>query len=181
MISELSMHVVPKNKNGTVAFLISMSAGVILTVISGRLEAYRGVVGLVGLVFFAVALYIYVRYVVREYYYDITVADGEPLLVVRQFIGKRGTVMCRISLVDVEKVEFLTRSTLRETSDKLPTEFKKFNYTVALAPIVYVVRLTVCSRYEKSLITLEGGRELAELLEKYVSEAKGMMQLDNIE
>ena len=168
MISEFSMHAVPKNRRGVILFLVLISAGVILTVISGQLEFYRGVVGIIGLISLVGALYVYTRFVIREYYYDITLAEGEPLLVVRELIGKRGSVMCRVSLADVKRVELVRLG--EKSKKKSEAGYTKYSYLITLgAP--EAVCLTVSSRYEKSEILLEGGLELANLLDSYAREA----------
>lgn len=173
MINEISMHVVPKNKNGVLLFLVTLSVGAVLSVIAGNLESYRGIVGLFGLFFFVASLYSYTRYVVREYYYDVTVIEDEPLLVVRQLIGKRSTVMCRIALADIVKVElFANRGELGDVANKLPPEYTKFNYTVTLSLGQPSIRLTVNSRDGKCGIVLEGGSELAELMRNYSEQAR---------
>lgn len=176
MIAELSMRVKPKNKYGMIAFLLSLTVGVFLIVFSETLDSYRGVVGAIAVLLFVYALFAYTRYVVREYYYDITVIENEPLLVVRQLIGSRSTTMCRISLSDITKVETLSLNARGE--HKTPTGYLKYNYTVTMfAPSL--VRLTVNSRYEKCEILLEGGVELAELLNNYSNEARALNPVDS--
>ena len=168
MINELSARIKPKNKNGVVLFLSSLTLGTFLFVFSTALESYRGVVGLFALAFIVYALYVFTKYVSREYCYDITTYD-EPMLVVRQLVGNRSTTMCRVSLSDISEIILETRE--MRAAHKTPQGYLKYNYTLTLGNIE-TVRAVVKSRYEKCEIVLEGTAELAELLDAYVNEAK---------
>lgn len=168
MINDFSVHVKPKNKNGMIAFLSSLTVGAFLFVFSGTLERYRGVVGLAALIFMVYSLYAFTKYVSREYCYDISSSD-EPLLVVRQVVGKRSTTMCRISLSDITDVKFENKE--QRAEHKTPQGYMKYRYTVTMG-VLETVRVTVKSRYEKCEIVLEGTAELSALLLSYANEAK---------
>lgn len=169
MISEFSMHVKPKNRASLYVFLTLMTLGAFVFVFSSSLDSYRGVVRLVALAFFVGALFVYTKFVSPEYYYDITLSDGEPLLLVRQLIGKRSTVSCRIALSDIVKVELTDKA--ERSSHKTPDGYLKYNYTVTMLAD-NAVRLTVSSAYEKCEILLEGDRDMAELLCRYCEYAR---------
>lgn len=169
MIGEFSMLVKPKNKNGTVAFLCSLTVGLILFVLSASLERYRGVVALVAVIFIVYALYVFTKYVSIEYHYDIAIIDGEPMLIVRQRIGKRNSVSCRILLSEITDVKYETRE--QRAAHKTPEEYKRYVYTVTMG-VADTVRLTVNSRYEKCEVVLECGIEVADYLASCVAQAK---------
>ena len=172
MIAEFSMRIKPKNRAGMIIFLSAMTVGAFLFVYSSSLDSYRGVVGLAALTFFVAALFVYTKYIAPEYFYDITLSDGEPLLLVRQLVGRRGTVMCRIALADITKIDFTDKGW--RSTHKTPDGYKKYNYTVTIG-VQNAVLLTVNSRHENCEILLEGESELSELLERYRNEARAMM------
>ena len=177
MIKDFSVHVKPKNKNGLIAFLRSLTVGAFLFVYSSSLESYRGVVGLVALLFIVYALYAFTKYVCREYCYDITALD-EPTLVIRQLVGKRSTTMCRILLSDISDVKFEIKEQM--AAHKTPDGYMKYRYTVTMG-VTETVRITVKSRYEKCEIILEGTEEFASLLLSYANEASVLKSDDDEE
>ena len=174
MIKDISVHVKPKNKNGMIAFLSSLTIGAFLFVYSSTLEMYRGVFGLVALAFMVYALYAFTKYVCREYCYDIT-GEDEPMLVVRQLVGKRSTAMCRVLLSDISEVKFENKE--QRAIHKTERDFMKYSYTVTMG-VSDTVRLTVKNRYEKCEIVLEGTAELANMLGALASEARAQIPVD---
>ena len=177
MINEISVHVKPKNKNGMIAFLSSLTIGIFLFIYSSTLESYRGVLGLVALAFMVYALYAFTKYVCREYCYDI-IAEDEPMLVVRQVVGKRSTAMCRILLSDITEVNFENKE--QRANHRTDRDCMKYMYTVTMG-VSDTVRLNVKSRYEKCEIVLEGTAELANALSNLASEARAQKAADDEE
>lgn len=170
MISDFSVRVRPKNKNGVIVFLSALTVGAFLFVFSTTLESYRGIVGLAALVFIVYALYAFTKYVSPEYYYDITSGD-EPMLVVRQAVGKRSTTMCRILLSDITCVKYETSA--ERTAHKTPADYRKCVYTLTLG-VQNTVRITVNSEYEKCEVVLEASDEFASLILSYAKEARAL-------
>ncbi len=170
MINDFSVCVNPKNKYGMIAFLSSLSIGAFLFVFSSTLESYRGVVGLVALGFIVYSLYAFTKYVSREYRYDVTSGD-EPMLVIRQLVGNRGTTMCRVLLSDIAEVKVEGKN--ERTAHKCPDGYIKYCYTLTMG-VAETVRVVVKSRYEKCEIVLEATAEFAKLLSSYAAEAKAL-------
>lgn len=171
MINEFSAHARPTHNKGKIAFLIAISAAAVLVVFSLRAENYSGLIGLAAIIFLTAALFIFTKYVAVEYYYDITVSDGEPLFVVRQAVGKRRTTMSRIALADIASVEL--EDTEKRKSHKTAPGYLKYAYVPTLMPNE-TIRITVSARYEKAEIVIEGNREFAELISRYAAEAKSL-------
>ena len=132
------------------------------------MERYRGIIGLFGVVLLTAALYVFIKYVSCEYYYDVVLTDNEPLFVVRQKIGKRSTVMSRITLSSI--IEVVPQTALQKRSHKTPAGYLRYFFIPTMMPEL-TIRITSVTRYEKSEIVIEASKEFAELLSEYSKEA----------
>ena len=169
MISEFTLR--PKATNKRAQYLIAacLFGAAAFFVVYLAVEHYKGLVGLGTLAFITAAVFIYTKYVAREYYYDILIANDTPLFVVRQLTGKRYSTLCRIELRSIMKVERMSATERRE--HKTPEGFVKYNYMPTLGPeTVYLI--TSISRYEKAEICIEANDEFAALLTSYATEAR---------
>lgn len=172
MINEISIHPKPQNNKAKISFLIAISIFGIALVASAFVDKYRGVIALFAVISVTYALHLFTKYITTEYYYDITVPEGDlPLLVVRQVTGKRSSVLSRVALSDIVKVEFEGAELRREK--KTPGGFMRYVYTPTMSPDK-TIRITVTSRYEKAEIILEGTEEFAKLLSDYAAEARAL-------
>ena len=169
MISEFTLR--PKAQNTRAPYLIAtfLFGAAAFFILYLVMEVYRGVVGLVSVAFITAAVFVYTRYVAPEYYYDIMVANGTPLFVVRQLTGKRFVTLSRIDLRTITSVTRLNAAERRE--HKTPTGYIKYNYTPTIGP-EFVYMITSVSRYERAEIVIEANEDFADLLSRYANEAR---------
>lgn len=133
-------------------------------------------VGFLGLVLLTASLTFYQKYMSSVYYYEIMQdAEGTPLFLAKQAVGKRVSTLCRIALYEIKRIERTTPADRR--SHKTPTDHRKYTYVPTFMPNV-TYRLTTASRYERSEIYIEISDELAEQLRAYVTEAQAHADLD---
>ncbi len=170
MIREFSVRAKASNGKARALFIICMVSAFALISASMLSPLYKGVIGLVGVVLLAVAITLYTKYVVAEYFYDVTIDnDGRPLLVVRRVVGNKQSTLCRIGLYEVMKIEGESAKEMRE--HKTPTDTKKYLYLPTLLPD-RVYRLTTSTKYERAEIVIEVSEEFASLLSACVKEAR---------
>ena len=171
MINEFSVHPKPQNNYAKLFSLLAMLLAVGCIILYSVIEHYKGVVGVVAMMFITTAVLIYTKYIAVDFYYDITFdSEGIPLFVVRQIIGRRQTTLCRIELWDIESVEHQTDKERR--AHKTASGVRKYTY----APTVFPKEnyLITTGSYEKNEIVIECSQEFAELLSSYAKEAKEM-------
>ena len=165
MIPDFSIHAKSSNNKAKIAFWVGLAAAFVVFTISAFINKYQGLVGLAALALLVFALTVYTKYLSVSYYYELTTdSEGVPLLLVRQVTGKRQSVLCRIGLAEIVKVEREDKSA--RNAHKTPAGFMKYTYVPTLMPEV-TYRLTSTSRYEKAEIVLEISDEMAGLLRKY--------------
>ncbi len=165
MMPEFSIRAKSSNNKARIAFAAGLASSFIIFGVSAVIQQYQGLVSLLALALLVFALTVFTKYLSVSYYYDMTSdSEGTPLLLVRQLIGKRETVLCRIGLAEIVKVEREDRAARR--AHKTPAGFMKYSYLPTLDP-AFSYRLTSASRYEKSEIVLEITDEMADLLRKY--------------
>lgn len=177
MIIDFSVKAKPSNKKAKYVFVFGIILGFAFFAASGFVPLYHGLVGLVSLVFFIVALTVYTKYISPVYYYDIfTDSDGTPLFIVRQVVGKRASTLCRIGLAEVMKLERENRETRRK--HKTPSDHQRFSYLPTLDPTVSY-RMITRSRYERAEILLEISDEMAEKIREYSALARELNVYDD--
>lgn len=170
MIKEFSTQ--PKAQNNkarivmTVCFLIAAVAFVTMVMAS----RYRGVIGLVSIGAIITGILMYTKYISVKFFYDVLV-DGydEPLLVVRQLVGKRNVTLARIYLADVTDIKHETAQQRR--AHKKDKRVRLYVFGPTLSPSESY-RVYTKSHLETSEILLEGSAEFFDLLRGYVAEAK---------
>lgn len=169
MINEFTLHPKPTNINAKIAFLISLSVFAFLTVTYMVMDLYKGVVGLAAIVFLTVAIMFYTRYLSAEYYYEVLFADGIPMFIVKQRVGKRVTTLICVALSDIREIK--TQSKAQRREHKCEVGYRKYFYSPTLDPETTVL-LKVSSRYDKCEIRIESTPEFADMLEAYANEAR---------
>ena len=176
MIREFSTHPKPANNNAKIAFLVAILISAVGFVTYFVVDRYKGIIGTVALMVLTTAILFYTKYISPEFYYDITTdAEGTPMFVVRQVIGKRHSTLCRIDLADISSV--VKQSAAEKKAHKCVQGYISYVYTPTLMPpTTYLI--TVSSRYEKAEIRIEGTDEFADLLREYSLEARKMRALD---
>lgn len=170
MIIPFSIKVSPSNNKAKIVFTLCFFGSFAFFFLSSILPLYKGVVGLLGLVLLTVAILMYTKYMSSVFYYEITTdSEGQGLFLVRQVIGKRETLLCRIALSEIVKAEREDKKT--SNSHKTPYDHKKYSYTPTLFPGISY-RLTTQSRYEKAEVIIEAPEDFVNLLVKYSIEER---------
>lgn len=169
MISEFTLKPKPQNKKSVYMFIAFMLGAVATVILYIKLVPYRSVIGILAMMFVIAAVFMLTRYMAAEYFYDVTVNDGEPLFIIRHKLGKRETVMCRIPLRDIVSVEKQDKEKRR--MHRTPEDYTRYFYSPTLDPeITYLI--VARSRYEKAEITVEADDEFAEILLRYAAFAR---------
>ena len=118
------------------------------------------------------AIFIYTKYVSVDFYYDVIVDEvEEPLLVVRQQIGKRTVTLCRVPLADIVSVTKETKEERR--AHKRERGVGLYLYSPTLSPDVSY-RIFVSNRYERSEVVLEGSDEFFSKIKELSAEARAL-------
>lgn len=176
MITEFSMRPKASNKRSIYLFIAFSIGAVAAALLYMFIPLFKGVVGIVAMIFIVGAVFIYTKYMAAEYIYDITVPDGTPLFVIRHRTGKRETTLCRIELSSIKSVERQTREQRRE--HKTPADRARYFYCPTFSPDETYLIISE-TRYEKSEISIEAGEEFASLLLAYAAEARSAIPEDD--
>ncbi len=172
MINEISVSPKPQNKSAHILCAAMMSVFAAATVLYLTLNRFKGIFGLVAIIFLTVGIMVYTRYISVKYYYDITFdAYSKAVFAVRQITGKRQTTLCCIHLSSVTSIERQTKEERR--AHKTPHGVRKYNYTPTFTPEL-TYRISSASRLEKCEICIEITDEFADYLRSAVEEAKNL-------
>ncbi len=178
MITELTLRPKPQNKRAKYLLIAFLLGAVAFAILYSVIPNYKGVVGLVSVIFIVGAVFMYTKYIAPEYYYDITIADGTPLFVVRQLTGKRFTTLCRVELRSI--VSIICEEARDRRTHTTPSGYVKYSYCPTLGPdLTYLI--TVNSRLEKAEIRIEANDEFAALLRGYAEEARTLYTAEEAE
>ncbi len=170
MITDFSAQPKPQNNNAKIVMWIFFGISAVAFVISTIVGRYRGVVGAVCVASVVTAILMYTKYVSIKFYYDIiAVGVDEPMLVVRQLVGKREVTLARVALADITDIKRETSA--ERKAHRRPKTTSLYIYGPTLAPAVSY-RVYVSSRYEKSEVILEGSDEFFAKLLEYAAEAR---------
>ena len=170
MIKEISVCPKAQNNNSKILMSVFFALAAVALIISMTVDRYRGVVGMVAVAFLVSAILVYTKYVSICFSYDVMIdSDGEPLFIVRQYVGKREVTLCRVSLADVTSVK--KETSVERKSHVTERGVSRYVYAPTLAPAVSY-RITVNNRYERSEIILEGSEEFMNMLSEYSKEAR---------
>ena len=181
MISPFFINPKPENNKAKTFVATLGTLGGLIFVVSMQIDRYSGVVALLAMMFIVAALTISVKYILSEFTYEITDADGEWLFVVGQRSGKRYTTLCRVGLASVVSIEKKKRGEKKDggaqfiarwmTPAFFRYEHQRYSYLPTLMPDTYYV-MTVENRYEKAKISLQLTDGMADLLRTYAAEAR---------
>jgi hypothetical protein len=89
-------------------------------------------------------------------------------------VGKRISTLCRVALYEIVKIEKESYSEMK--AHKTPTDHRLYVYLPTFLPGT-VYRISTRSRYERSEIVIECSEEYADVLRKFVVEAKEMQTI----
>lgn len=163
MFYEMSTRVQPSNNYARLIFSFFTSGGICLALISTLVPMYKGIVALAGAILLVVGITVYSKYLASVYYYDITKdANGTPVFVVRQIMGKRESTLCRIDMADI--ISVIHETSAERRNHKTPAGYLKYVYTPTLMPKA-TSRLIVEGQYEKAEIVIENRLYAEHLLE----------------
>ncbi len=172
MINEFSVSPRPSNNKARHLFFIFLILAATAAAIYIPITRFKGIVGVVCLLFIVAAIYVYNRYMAMKYYYDVMIdSAGTPLFIVRNVIGKRESTLCRVELSAIVGVKRLTGEERKKHTT--PAGYVRYFYHPTLAPDSVCV-VTVSSRYERAEITIEANDELVNLLSAYATEARSL-------
>ncbi len=172
MINEFSVSPRPSNNKARHLFFIFLILAATAAAIYIPITKYKGLVGVVCLLFIVAAVYVYNRYMAIKYYYDVMIdTAGTPLFIVRSVMGKRETTLSRVELSDIIGVKRLVGDEVK--GHKAPDGYVRYYYNPTLSPDSVVV-VTVSSRYERAEITVEANDEFVNLLSSYAAEARSL-------
>lgn len=169
-MSDFSAQPKAQNQNSKIFMYIFFALALVTAVLSIILPVYRGVVGMVTLGCLTTAILMYTKYVSVKFYYDVMVTGlDEPLLVVRQAVGKRNVTLARVALADIISITRETREERRQ--HKRDKGVLLYNYGPTMSPSV-TYRLQVRNPIERADIVLEGSDEFFEKIKEYASLAR---------
>lgn len=179
MITEFTVTPRPTNNKARHLFFALLITAVLVGALYVTLPQYKGVVGMVCLLFIVAAIYVYNRYMAIVYRYEVMIdSDGVPLLVVRHSVGKRESTLARVELSHIVSVKKQSATDRRE--HKTPEGCLRYAYLPTLAP-EYTCLVTVRSRHEHAEITLEGNDEFVNLLANYADIARREYGTDTLD
>ncbi len=170
MIREFSSRVKPTNRKASFFAFLALTLFAVSVAVYLSLDKYRGIVGLFALAFIAVTVLLYTKYVIAEYFYEITFDSfGSAVFVVRQRVGKKDTTLCRLDLHNIVRIEKQSRE--ERAKHNTPYGYVKYVYVPTFLPTDTHL-IVAASRYEKAEITIECPDEFAAVLSSYAEEAK---------
>ncbi|MBQ8719415.1 MAG: hypothetical protein IJY65_00065 [Clostridia bacterium] len=176
MINELSIRPKPQSKLADRVFYSLLLVAFAIIAASYLAERGRGLISLAAVIVIVAALSVYSRFMAGEYSYDITYdSQDTPLFVVRKFSGKRATTLCNVELSAIRSVDILEDGKDTERTSK---EARRYNYSPTLGK-ARRAKLTVKTRYESSVILIEGTDEFFALLSAYANEAREIALRDD--
>ena len=147
-------------------------AAFVTVIISVMVDRFAGVIGLCGFSLLVTAIVVYTKYVAVEFFYDL-LCEGydEPLLVVRQTVGRRSVTLCRIELSAIESITKESREERKAKSRDPQNKALRYTYMPTLDP-QSSCRLVIKRDGMESHIMLEFTDEMLALFSSYVEEAK---------
>ena len=176
MISSFSAHPKAQNKNAKILMSVFFVVAFIALIVSMFMIRYTWVAGMVVLASLTTAILIYTKYVTVDFYYDVITDDiDEPILVVRQQVGKRSVTLCRVPLADIMTVTKETKEERR--AHRRERGVGLYVYSPTLSPDISH-RILVSNRYERSEVILEGSDEFFEKLRELSIEARRIRATD---
>lgn len=175
-MSDFSAQPKAQNKNSKIIMWVFFGIALLTAIASTFMPMYRGVVGMVTLGALTTAILMYTKYVSVKFYYDVMVTGlDEPLLVVRQAVGKRNVTLARVALADILSITRESREERR--AHKREKGIALYNYGPTLSPSV-TYRVQVRNYIERADIVLEGTDEFFEKIKEYASLARAAREND---
>ncbi|MBO5945993.1 MAG: hypothetical protein J6Q69_05240 [Clostridia bacterium] len=170
MIKEFSAQPKAQNNKAKIVMAVSFLVAAVAFVTMVMATKYRGVIGLVSVGAIITGILMYTKYISVKFFYDVLVEGyDEPMLVVRQLVGKRNVTLARIYLADVCDIKH--ESAAERRAHKRDRRVRLYVFGPTLSPSESY-RVYTKSHLETSELVLEGSSEFFEMLRGYVAEAK---------
>ena len=178
-MGELHMRVRPQNSYAKVIFFVFFGLSIASFGASYAMQSYRWILQFLSLLCLVSAILMYTKFISCIYHYDLLPAeDASAIFVVRQTVGRRTTVLCRVELAQITEIR---RQTGREARrEKRPFNRRLYVYTPSFLPGV-VYRMTVVNRYESADILIEGEEPFIDALRAYAAEQRAAYPPDEEE
>ena len=175
MIVPFSVKPKASNDRAKYAAIACLGSALIFIAIYMLMPQYKWVPGIIILAFVTAAIFIYNKYISAIYAYDIIMdSNSEPILVIRQIVGRRETTLCR---VDVSAITNVKRLDKNDKKAYVPENgVLRYSYYPTMSPDT-VVLVKVRSVSEKADIFLELTDEHIALLNRYAEEARGTFEV----
>ena len=148
----------------------------VLTVLSANAPRFRGVISLVAMIGFCISIYLLMRYVMNDYIYSVML-DGEdnPYFLVYRRLGRRESLMCRISVADIREIVLIEKSSgVKHVPD---AKAQKYNFCPNLSPERYYV-IKAKGIETNAEISVECTPEVRERLLEYAAQARAKLSAD---
>ena len=160
MYNEVTYVAKPGNNVARYFLLGCAGTAAILIALANMVQRFSGVISFVAFFFAVAAIYIYTRYIIIEYCYQI-VNLGVPSMVVCAVTGNKSRTMSRIDIAAITEVRRLTLSEYR--AYKRDKGVLKYNYSPTMMPsALYLVRMR--SEQENADIFIEANEDFASRL-----------------
>ncbi len=174
MIKEFSISPKQQNKNASYVILSLFFLAAIFMVTYFVFDKYKGIFGLVALVFITAALTVYNKYLACKYCYEIMIdSSGVPLFLVSQAVGKKRSLLCRVMLSSITEVK-------RESKkERAAHKLHRGNYVYSFCPTLFpesVITIYADELNVKNEIVIEGNDDFLQLLNEYSKIAREMSE-----
>lgn len=171
MINDLSVRPKAQNKLADRIFytlLLVAFAFIFASSLAGR---YRGVISLGAVISIVVALVIYNRYMSGQYSYEVIASYGDsPLFIVRRTVGKKTTTLFNAELRAIAALDVIAAG----EKDDASRESRRYNFCPTLGA-VRRAKITFKTRYEQTVVLIEGSDEFFSTLSQYAAEARELL------
>ena len=168
MINDLSVRPKAQNKRADRIFYTLLLVAFAFVFASSMAERYRGVISLGAVISIVVALVIYNRYMSGQYSYEVMASSVDtPLFIVRRTVGKKATTLFNAELRTMVSVDVIAEG----DGAGISRECRSYNFCPTLGA-VRRARITFKTRYEKTVVLIEGSDEFFSTLSQYAAEAR---------
>lgn len=173
---EFNFHPKTEGKRAWPAVAVIGALSAVLTVLSANAPRFRGVISLVAMIGFCVSIYLLMRYVMNDYIYSVML-DGEdnPYFLVYRRLGRRESLMCRISVADIRTIELIEKkSAAKHVPD---AKAQKYNFCPNLSPERYYV-IKAKGIETNAEISVECTPEVRDRLLEYAAQARAKLSAE---
>ena len=158
MVKEFFIHARPSNKKASTVVRGAIISAALCLIACFFINRYQGVVSTAAVIFAAVAILFYTKYVTAEYIYElVNDSEGVALFVVRTRTGRRETTMLRLPLYAIASIERVSGEEMQKT--RTDPSYPRHNYCPTFRPESAVL-LRFRSRFDSADVYIEVSDEL---------------------